>query len=113
MKDVIMFTTKTCSHCKTAKKFLSQNKIHFIEKDINVDEQARSELISRNVRGVPAFLIGDDLVVGFDPAKIQQLVDHRLVECEECHTKLRVPINKGSLKVTCPKCKHAFEVTPR
>ncbi|OPX88001.1 MAG: hypothetical protein A4E53_02158 [Pelotomaculum sp. PtaB.Bin104] len=84
-----------------------------MEKDINVDEQARSELIKRNVRGVPAFLIGDDIVVGFDPAKILKLVDHRLIECEKCRTKMRVPIDKGTLKVTCPNCKHTFEVTPR
>lgn len=67
----------------------------------------------RNISGVPSFLIGDKIVVGFDQAKILELVDHRLIECEECHTKLRVPINKGTIKVTCPKCKHAFNITPR
>ncbi len=61
---------------------------------------------------VPAFKIGDDMVVGFDQAKILKLVDHRIIECEECHANLRVPIDKGTIKATCPKCKHAFEVTP-
>lgn len=68
--------------------------------------------MSRNIRGVPAFQIGDEIVVGFDQAKILELVDHRLFECEECHTKLRVPINKGTVKVTCPKCQHAFDIKP-
>lgn len=95
-----------------AKEFLSQNKIHFVEKDINVDAQARDELARRNIRGVPAFLIGDDMVVGLDKAKILELVDHRLLECEQCHQKLRVPIDKGAIKVTCPKCKHAFNLNP-
>ena len=108
MKNVIMFTTQTWPHCFTAKKFLSQHKIHFVEKDINHDEQARAELIRRNVSGVPSFLIGDELIVGFDQARILQLVDHRVIECEKCQAKMRVPINKGTLQVTCPKCSHSF-----
>jgi glutaredoxin 3 len=70
-------------------------------------------LARRNIRGVPAFFIGEDVVVGFDKAKILALVDHRVMECEQCHAKLRVPIDKGSLKVTCPQCKHVFDWTPR
>lgn len=27
-------------------------------------------------------------------------------ECESCKTELRVPKNKGKIKVRCPKCKH-------
>lgn len=95
-----------------AKEFLSQNKIHFVEKDINVDDQARSELMRRNISGVPAFLIGEDVLVGLDRAKILQLVDHRVIECEKCQTKMRVPLGKGTIKVTCPKCTHTFNVTP-
>lgn len=95
-----------------AKEFLSQHNIHFVEKDINVDAQARSELIRRNISGVPTFLIGEDVVVGLDKDKILQFVDHRVVECEECHTKMRVPLGKGQITVTCPKCAHVFNVTP-
>lgn len=91
-----------------AKEFLSQNRIHFVEKDINVDAEARNELTRRNISGVPSFLIGEDMVVGLDKAKILELVDHRVIECEKCHTKMRVPLNKGTLKVTCPKCEHVF-----
>lgn len=91
-----------------AKKFLSQNNIHFIEKDVNVDREARNEMIRRKVTGVPAFLIGDDIVVGLDKAKLLALVDHRLVECENCHKKMRVPHNKGKLKVSCPNCGHTM-----
>lgn len=93
-----------------AKEFLSQNRISFVEKDINVDMEARNELARRNISGVPTFLIGEDVVVGLDKTKILELVDHRVIECGKCHTKLRVPINRGSLKVTCPKCKNVFDL---
>lgn len=84
-----------------------------MEKDINLDAEARQEFTRRNIRGVPSFLIGEEVVVGLDQAKILALVDHRVIECEQCHTKLRVPIKRGSLQVTCPKCKNVFDWTPR
>jgi len=110
LKDVIMFTTQTCSSCKIAKSFLFQNKIQFEQKDINVDAKAREELQRRNIRGVPTFLIGKDFVTGFDPAKILKLVDHRVVECKKCSTKMRVPINRGTIKLKCTQCAHESNV---
>jgi len=109
MKNVTVFTTKTWPHCKSAKEFLSQNRIHFIERDINVDSEARNELTRRKISGVPTFLIGDDVVVGLDKEKILKLVDHRIIECPECHTKLRVPINKEKISIICPKCKYKIK----
>jgi len=106
LKDVIMFTTQTCPSCKIAKQFLFQNKIQFEQKDINVDAKAREELRRRSISGVPTFLIGKDFVTGFNPAKILKLVDHRVVECEKCTTKIRVPINKGRIKIQCNQCAH-------
>ncbi len=93
-----------------AKKFLAQNNIHFEERNVSQDYAAAEELQSRNIRGVPAFFIGDDVVVGFDQAKLLQLIDHRLVECPKCGQKLRVPVNKGKIEVICPKCAEKFVV---
>ncbi len=33
---------------------------------------------------------------------------HRIYRCEQCGQSLRVPKGKGTVKVTCPKCKHSF-----
>lgn len=76
---------------------------------MNADPSARQELVRRGVTGVPAFLIGDDLVVGFDRERILALVDHRLATCGRCGTRLRVPTGKGRLKVTCRNCGNTFE----
>jgi glutaredoxin len=43
------------------------------EKDVTKDMEARNELIKRKVMGVPAFLIGGEMVVGFDKARINAL----------------------------------------
>ena len=35
--------------------------------------------------------------------------DQRLItNCPSCSQKLRVPTNKGDLKITCPKCDYCF-----
>lgn len=109
MKDVTLFTTQTCPHCKTAKAFLKQNHIQFVEKDVNYDAEAQKEMSRRGIRGVPAFIIGDDAVIGLDQAKVLKLVDHRVVSCPNCQAKLRVPNDKGKITVRCPKCKTSFE----
>lgn len=93
-----------------AKEFLSENNIHYVERDINADPEARKEMIRRKVTGVPTFVIGDDVVVGLDQAKILSLVDHRVVKCPQCGTKMRVPTDKGKLSVHCPNCKHEIEL---
>lgn len=89
-----------------AKEFLSKNNIHYVEKNISLDHEAMQELQSRNIQGVPAFLIGEDMVVGLDQQKILKLVDHRVMKCQNCSQKLRVPVNKGKIDITCPKCSH-------
>ncbi len=64
----------------------------------------------RNISGVPAFIIGEDVVVGLDKEKILKLVDHRVIQCEKCTKKMRIPVKKGIIEVTCPKCAHRFNV---
>lgn len=110
MKDVIILTTNSCPYCKMAKDFLRQNQIYFVEKDVNMDPQARHEMTSRKLTGVPVILIGNDVVVGFDQSKILQLVDHRLVHCPNCDAAVRVPTNAGKIRAKCPKCKTALDL---
>lgn len=110
MKKVIIYTTKTCPHCSTAKEYLKEKGISYEEKDIATDMTARRELMRLRVRGVPAIQIEDEIIVGFQPEKIDQLIDFTIVKCQECATKLRIPKDHGSLTVTCPRCKHRFQM---
>ena len=33
---------------------------------------------------------------------------HKYFKCPNCKAKLRVPKNKGKIRITCPKCKTGF-----
>jgi glutaredoxin 3 len=91
--------------------YLRENGIEYEEKNITTDILARRELMNRGIRGVPAFFIGDDVVVGFDIKKIEELLDYLIVDCTKCSSKLRLPKNKGNIVVSCPKCKNEFKMT--
>lgn len=89
--------------------YLRNKGYSFEEKDINLDAQARNELIKRGIRGVPTFIIGDEVVEGLDTARIESLIDYNVINCPKCSSRLRVPQGKGKIKITCPKCKTDFQ----
>jgi len=79
-KPVKLYTLSTCSHCKTAKKFM---KDHAIDCDItDVDllagpQQAAvlEEIKKYNPRfSFPTILIGDDVIIGFQEDKIREVL---------------------------------------
>lgn len=74
MKKVVVFTSNTCPHCTTAKEYLSENNIEFEEKNVQTDPEARKELVKRKIMGVPAIFIDDEVIVGFDKDKIDELL---------------------------------------
>ena len=70
---IIMFSTPTCSHCKTAKQYFIQKKIRFREIDVSRDEKAAKDMQRRTgQQGVPVILIDNRPVIGFDKNKINK-----------------------------------------
>lgn len=82
----------------------------FEEKNVDKDIEARNDMIRRGIQGVPAFIIGEQVVVGLDTAKIENLMNNKIVTCPSCNVKLRIPRGKGTIKVTCPRCKDGFNL---
>ncbi len=75
MAKVKVYSTPTCPYCKTAKQFLTENKIEFENIDVSVDQNATQEMISKSGQmGVPVLDIDGNIVVGFDKVKIKQLL---------------------------------------
>jgi len=75
---VIMFTTPTCSYCKTAKQYFRQQGVRFKTVDVSRDQTAARDMVRRSgQQGVPQILIGNKIVVGFDRPKIDKLLHLR------------------------------------
>lgn len=61
--------------CRTAKEFLSQKGVTFEDVNVLADADAREELVRRTGRmAVPVILVDDEVVVGFDRARLSALL---------------------------------------
>ena len=71
MKPVTIYTTPTCHFCQMAKEFFAEKNVAFTAYDVTQDATKREEMIQLTGQlGVPVIQIGDDIMVGFDRAKI-------------------------------------------
>ena len=76
MKIVSIYTTEACGYCKMAKEFFSKNNITFQEFDVGKDLVKRQEMIDKSGQmGVPVIMVDDDLIVGFNKPKLQELLN--------------------------------------
>ena len=74
-QKVIMFTTPTCSHCTTAKRYLREKGIKFKEIDVSRNQKAAQDMLRKTgQQGVPQLWINNRPVVGFDRNKINSLL---------------------------------------
>ncbi len=74
-KTVTIYSTPVCHFCHLAKDFFAENNIAFTEHDVASDMDKRAEMVDLSGQmGVPVIRIGDDLVVGFDEAKVKELL---------------------------------------
>ena len=74
-KTVSIYSTPTCHFCHAAKDFFNENNIEFTEYDVATDAEKREEMVTLTGQmGVPVIKINDDVIVGFDEAKIRELL---------------------------------------
>ena len=72
---VLVFTTPTCPWCTRAKSYLRSRGVKFREVDVARDPAAARDLVRRTGQmGVPVVEIDGKPIVGFDQAKIDQLL---------------------------------------
>ncbi len=60
--------------CGKVKEFLSQNKVDFTDRNIAADDAALQELEKLGYMTTPVTVIDDEVVVGFDAAKLRNLL---------------------------------------
>ena len=74
-KKISIYTTPTCGYCIRAKAFMKENNIAYNEYDVSGDSVKAQEMIDKSGQmGVPVFDIDGTLVIGFDKARIQELL---------------------------------------
>ena len=75
MATVKIYSTPNCPYCKQTKTFLNENNIQFEDIDVSANQLAAQEMISRSGQlGVPVIDVDGQIVVGFDQAKISELL---------------------------------------
>lgn len=71
-----IYTTPTCPWCKRTKEFLEKKGIKYKEINVSSDRKAAEEMVKISGQyGVPVLDINGKVVVGFDPDKIEELIE--------------------------------------
>ena len=72
---VRVFGTEACPYCVTLKAFLDEKGIKYEDINPAEDEKAREEMIEKSGQmGVPVTEIDGEIIIGFDKARISQLL---------------------------------------
>ncbi len=72
MQKVTIYSTPTCHFCHLAKDFFKENNVPFEDFDVLSDLSKRQEMMQKSGQmGVPVIVIGDEVIVGFDQARIE------------------------------------------
>ena len=75
MAKVKVYSTPWCMYCKMAKDYFKEKKVDFSEFDVSTDEKARKEMLDVSKQsGVPVIMIDNEMVIGFDKERINQLL---------------------------------------
>lgn len=75
-KRVVVYSTKSCHWCTRLKDYLKENNIKFENVDVEENPSKADEIKRRSGQmGVPQTDIGGHIVVGFDKAKINTLLE--------------------------------------
>lgn len=75
METVTIYSTPVCHFCHAAKDFFKENNIEYTEHDVASDMDKRTEMIDMTGQmGVPVIKVGDDVIIGFDEAKLKELL---------------------------------------
>jgi len=75
---VKLFSLSTCSHCKAAKKFLTDNGVPYDYTDVDIlsgkeRQQTLDEVAKYNPsRTFPTILIGNKVIVGFNEKALRE-----------------------------------------
>ena len=72
---VIVFTQQDCPPCGWVKSFLAQRGVEFEERSIDSGAAAARELTQKyKSQSTPTVVIGEEVLIGYDPERLVQLL---------------------------------------
>lgn len=73
---ITMYSTSWCGYCSAARRWFGERGWPFVERNIEQDEAAARDFrrIARPSGGVPVIVVGEQVLRGFDPARIERAV---------------------------------------
>ena len=83
---VTLYSANWCGWCATAEKFLVDNDILFVKRDISdpenlklLQEDALASGFHGNINVVPIFVVGTQMIVGYDPVSVMAAVEKEIL----------------------------------
>ena len=74
-KTVTIYTTPTCHFCQMSKEYFKEHNVTYTEHNVAADMEKRQEMIDKSGQmGVPVVFIGDEMIVGFDKKRFDELL---------------------------------------
>lgn len=75
MKTVTIYSTPSCHFCHMAKDYLNEKNVVYTDYNVAEDMEKRAEMVKKSGQmGVPVIQIDNELFVGFQKDKINELL---------------------------------------
>jgi glutaredoxin len=75
-RKIIIFTQPDSLPCEAGKLFFRDRKAKFEERCVADDDEALRELAGKyNSGSIPTVVVGDEVLIGFDPERLDQLLE--------------------------------------
>lgn len=77
MKNILLYSLSTCSHCSSSKKLLSRCEVRYEFMDVDLLDVEERKAILEDIKALnpecsfPTIVIGKEVIVGFDEKKIR------------------------------------------
>ncbi len=69
--QVTLFATQWCGYCRQMREYFADEKIAYVELDVEADAKGKAWHAQLGGRGVPVTLVGQVVVHGYDPEGVR------------------------------------------
>jgi glutaredoxin 3 len=75
MPVVKMYSTPSCIWCRRVEEYFKNKGVQFEHLDVSSDRAALKDMIEKSGQmGVPVITVDNEVIVGFDQARLEQLL---------------------------------------